>query len=159
MTILRGLTTRRGFSARIPTWLLVAVPTAIGAIANWLWVGRQSLWQDEGVTARLVTARWPEFWNTITTADYAGNMSGYYLLLWMWPFHDDEQGLRSLSALFVIASVPLVFWIGRELGGRAAGWWAASIFALWPFIVCYGQEARSYALLVLIAVAGTALRC
>ncbi len=156
MMIFRGLTTRRDFGARIPTWLLVAVPTAIGAIANLLWIGRQSFWMDEGFTARLVTVRWPEFWNTITTTT-EGNMAGYYLLLRIWPFHDDEQGLRSLSALFVIASVPLVFWIGNELGSRAAGWWAASIFALWPFVVCYGQEARSYALLVLIAVAATAV--
>jgi uncharacterized membrane protein len=68
----------------------------------------------------------------------------------MWPFHDDERGIRSLSALFMIASVPLVFWIGKELGGRAAGWWATSILALWPVIVSYGQEARPYGLLVLI---------
>jgi mannosyltransferase len=155
MMILRGLATRRDFGARIPTWLLVAVPTAIGAIANLLWIGRQSLWQDEGVTAQVVTTTWPGFWNDITTA-YGGGMTGYFLLLRMWPFHDDEQGLRSLSALFMIASVPLVFWIGKELGGRAAGWWAASIFALWPFIVSYGQEARPYGLLVLITVAATA---
>lgn len=154
--IIRGLTTRLGLGVRIPTWFLVTAPTAVAAIANWVWIGRQSFWQDEGITARLVTATWPEFWNTITTTDYGGAMSGYYVLLWMWPFHGDEQGLRSLSALFVIASVPLVFWIGKELGGRAAGWWAASIFALWPFIVSYGQEARSYALFVLIAVAATA---
>src|ERR1035437_9249645 len=104
MMILRGLATRRDFGARIPTWLLVAVPTAIGAIANLLWIGRQSLWQDEGVTAQVVTTTWPGFWNDITTA-YGGGTTGYFLLLRMWPFHDDEQGLRSLSALFMIASV------------------------------------------------------
>lgn len=138
----------------IPTWLLVAVPTAVAGIANWLWIGRQSLWQDEGFTAQMVTVPWFQFWDAVTNRD--GNMAGYYLLLRLWPFHDDEAGLRSLSALFVIASVPLVFWIGKELGGRAAGWWAASLFAIWPFIVRYGQEARSYGLLILVTVVATA---
>jgi hypothetical protein len=155
MMVLRGLTARFDFGARIPTWLLVAVATAIGAIANLLWIGRQSFWIDEGFEARLVTLSWPEFYHALTT--YAGdNMAGYHVLLWLWPFHADEQGLRSLSALCMVASIPLVFWIGKELGGRTAGWWASSIFALWPFIVEYGQEARSYGLLVLITVAATA---
>src|SRR5664280_2901592 len=144
-----------GISSRIPTWLLVAVPTAVAALANFLWIGRQSLWMDEGFTAWLVTRRWPEFWNAITTSR-DGNMWGYYLLLRLWPFHEDEAGLRSLSALCMVASVPLVFWIGRQLGGRAAGWWAACFFALWLTIVVYGQEARSYGLLILITVAATA---
>lgn len=143
-----------GGNRGIPTWLLVAVPTAIAAIANMLWIGRQSLWQDEGFTVQMVTIPWPQFWNLVT--NWEGNMVGYHLLLRLWPFHDSEAGLRSLSALFVVVSVPVVFWIGKELGGRRAGWWAAAFFALWPFIVKYGQEARSYSLLILVTLAATA---
>jgi mannosyltransferase len=139
----------------IPTWLLVAFPTAVAAIANFLWIGRQSLWQDEGFTANMVIVPWSEFWSLIFTHS-EGNMVGYHLLLRFWPLHENEAGLRSFSALCIVASVPLVFWIGNELGGRAAGWWAASFFALWLFIVRYGQEARSYSLLVLVTLAATA---
>lgn len=131
------------------------MPTAVAALANFLWIGRQSLWQDEGFTAQMVTGPWSSFWTQIFTYG-EGNMVGYYLLLRIWPFHEDEAGLRSLSALCVVASVPLVFWIGRQLASRAAGWWAASFFALWLFIVRYGQEARSYGLLILITLAATA---
>ena len=144
-----------GRSSRIPTWLLVAVPTAVAAFVNFLWIGRQSLWMDEGFTAQMVTGPWSEFWRQIFTFG-DGNAVGYYLLLRLWPFHEDEAGLRSLSALCIVASVPLVFWIGRQLGGRAAGWWAACFFALWLTIVEYGQEARSYSLLILITLAATA---
>src|ERR1035437_1651220 len=144
-----------GSSSWIPTWLLVAVPTAVAAIANFLWIGRQSLWMDEGFTAQMVTGSWSEFWRQIFTFG-DGNMVGYYLMLRLWPFHEGEAGLRSLSALCMVASVPLVFWIGRQLGGRAAGWWAACFFALWLTIVEYGQEARSYGLLILITLAATA---
>ena len=145
-----------GISSRIPTWLLVAVPTAVAALVNFLWIGRRSLWMDEGFTAQMVTGSWTEFWRQIFTFG-DGNMVGYYLLLRLWPFHEDEAGLRSLSAVCMVASVPLVFWIGRQLGGRAAGWWAASFFALWLTIVLYGQEARSYGLLVLITLAAIAV--
>lgn len=143
-------------AVRIPTPLLVVVPTAVAAIANLLWIGRQSLWQDEGFTAQMVTGPWSQFWTQIFTYS-EGNMVGYYLLLRVWPFHDSEAGLRSFSALAIIASVPVIFWIGRELGNRAAGWWAASFFAVWLFIVRYGQEARSYGLLILITTAATAM--
>jgi len=69
-----------GSSSWIPTWLLVAVPTAVAAIANFLWIGRQSLWMDEGFTAQMVTGSWSEFWRQIFTFG-DGNMVGYYLLL------------------------------------------------------------------------------
>src|SRR5664280_1701708 len=65
-----------GSSSRIPTWLLVAVPTAVAALANFLWIGRQSLWLDEGFTAQIVTGSWSEFWRQITTFS-DGNMWGY----------------------------------------------------------------------------------
>ena len=140
--------------SRIPTWMLVAVPTVVAAITNLLWIGRQSFWQDEGFTARTITRAWPEFWDVVTNLE--ANMAGYYFVLRLWPFQDDEAGIRSLSALFIIAAVPLVFWIGRDLGGRPAGWWAALFFATWPFIVRYGQEARSYGLLIFFTLAATA---
>ena len=58
--------------------------------------------------------------------------------------------MRSFSALAGTLTVPVVFLIGARLAGRAAGLVAAMLVAVHPLMVWYGQEARAYALLVLL---------
>jgi uncharacterized membrane protein len=60
-------------------------------------------------------------------------------------------GLRSLSALFGTATVPVAYLVGRELIGRRAGLGLAAIVAVEPMLVWYSQDARAYALLVLLS--------
>ena len=59
-----------------------------------------------------------------------------------------EFGLRSLSALFGAATVPVGYLIGRQLASRRAGLILAGLLAFNPMLIWYSQEARSYALLV-----------
>src|SRR5207247_1213703 len=61
-----------------------------------------------------------------------------------------EGGLRSLSALFGVATIPVAYLIGRELGSRGAGLITAALVAVNPMLIWYSQEARAYALLVLL---------
>ena len=79
----------------------------------------------------------------------------YYTLLKGWAaiFGSDETGARSLSALLSAATIPLVFLLGRELAGSRAGFLAAILFALTPVQIHYAQEARAYALLILVSCA------
>ena len=79
----------------------------------------------------------------------------YYLLAWPWShlFGVHEVGLRSLSALFGTATVPVAYLAGRELIGRRAGLAIAAIVAVNPVLVWYSQDARAYALLVLLSTA------
>jgi mannosyltransferase len=72
------------------------------------------------------------------------------VLAWVWAkaFGTGEVGLRSLSALFGAATVPVAYAIGRELASRQAGLVAAAFVAVSPMLIWYSQEARSYALLV-----------
>ena len=72
------------------------------------------------------------------------------MLAWGWAkaFGTGEVGLRSLSALFGAATVPVAYLIGRELASRRAGLIAAALVAVNPMLIWYSQEARSYALLV-----------
>jgi 4-amino-4-deoxy-L-arabinose transferase-like glycosyltransferase len=62
-----------------------------------------------------------------------------------------EWGLRSLSAVAGVLTVPVAYMIGVELRGRRAGLWAAALVAVNPMLLWYSQEARAYALLVLFA--------
>ena len=74
----------------------------------------------------------------------------YYVLAWAWAkaFGTGEIGLRSLSALFGAATVPVAYLVGRELASNRAGLIAAAIVAVNPMLIWYSQEARSYAVLV-----------
>ena len=76
----------------------------------------------------------------------------YYVLAWAWSklFGTGAVGLRSLSALFGAATIPIAYLIGRELLSRRAGLIAAALVALNPMLIWYSQEARSYALLVFL---------
>ena len=63
---------------------------------------------------------------------------------------DGETALRSLSALFGVATVAAIWAAARELVSERAGLAAAALAAVNPFLVWYSQEARAYALLALL---------
>ncbi|MGH7117487.1 MAG: glycosyltransferase family 39 protein [Acetobacteraceae bacterium] len=65
--------------------------------------------------------------------------------------------LRLTPALAGAVTAPLTFAIAWKLGGRAAAWLAGLLMALAPSQVAFGQEARSYTLmmaLILLALLG-----
>ena len=76
----------------------------------------------------------------------------YYVVAWPWlhAVGSHEAALRSLSALFGIAVVPVAYLIGRELMSHAAGVAGAALVAFNPLLIWYSQEARPYSLLVLL---------
>ena len=76
----------------------------------------------------------------------------YYALAWVWTqlTGTGEFGLRSLSALAGVATVPVAYLIGIELRGRRAGLMAAALVAVNPMLLWYSQEARAYALFALL---------
>jgi mannosyltransferase len=81
-----------------------------------------------------------------------GNPPLYFLLLdgWMRVFGGSEAGIRSLSAVFGTATIPLAYVIGRRLANPRVGLVAAALVAFNPLMVWFSQEARPYALLVLL---------
>ncbi len=76
----------------------------------------------------------------------------YYALAWVWAqaAGTGEFGLRSLSALAGVATVPVAYLIAVELRGRRAGLMAAALVAVNPMLLWYAQEARAYSLLTLL---------
>jgi mannosyltransferase len=77
----------------------------------------------------------------------------YYVLAWGWArvFGASEFGLRSLSALAGILTVPVVYATAIRLAGRKAGVIAGFLVALSPVLVWFSQEARAYALATLLS--------
>ncbi len=82
----------------------------------------------------------------------------YYLLLGVWVhlFGVGEAHTHMLSLIFALATVPVAFYVTRALFGNKAGWVAAVLAALCPYLTYYAQETRMYALVALLSLAMTA---
>ncbi|HEX8120179.1 MAG TPA: glycosyltransferase family 39 protein [Solirubrobacteraceae bacterium] len=76
----------------------------------------------------------------------------YYMLLhlWMQAFGTGEDATHGLSVVFSVLCVPVAFWAGRTLWGIRAGWIAAVLAAINPFLTFYAQETRMYSLVALL---------
>src|SRR5947209_11083154 len=77
----------------------------------------------------------------------------YYIVAWLWArvVGSSELALRSLSAVLGAATVPAAYLVGRALAGRRLATSIGALTATSALLVWYSQEARPYALLVLLA--------
>jgi hypothetical protein len=113
-------------------------------------IGSQSLWADEGNSAAMAGRSLAEI-SARAAADI--HPPGYYWLLNLWSriFGDSEAALRSLSALWGILLVWLVYQIVLRLFDRRTALIAAFFAAINPFLIYYSQEARMYIQLAALA--------
>jgi mannosyltransferase len=136
--------------ARSRAFWIVAGLTAVAALLRFLTLGVQSYHHDEVVTAsRILRGSFGHAMDAVGFSESAPPL--YYALAWAWTqlTGTGEFGLRSLSALAGVATVPVVYLIGLELRGRRAGLMAAALVAVNPMLLWYSQEARAYSLLAL----------
>lgn len=73
----------------------------------------------------------------------------YYVLLNWWTrmFGTGDAALRLFSVWWAVLSLPLLWLVGREVGGSKAGWSACLLFSFSPVAVFYSVEGRMYSLL------------
>lgn len=129
---------------------LLAGITLAGALLRFTTLGVQSYWLDEAATVNLMHKGFGAMISGVASGESTPPL--YYVIAWAWAkvFGTSEAGLRSLSALFGSATIPLAFELGRRVAGRRTGLVAAALCAFNPLLVWYSQEARSYALMVLL---------
>jgi mannosyltransferase len=131
-------------------WILAGL-TTLAAVLRFVTLGAQSYHHDEIVTASRVLRG--SFGHAMDAVGFSESTPPlYYALAWVWTQFTGtgEFGLRSLSALAGVATVPVAYLIGIELRGRRAGLMAAALVAVNPMLLWYSQEGRAYALLVLL---------
>ncbi len=82
------------------------------------------------------------------------HVPGYHLILhfWLLMFGSDITVARYLSLIFMVLTIPAVYYLGRITIGRRAAIFAALLVSLSPFLAWYGSEARMYAMLTFITV-------
>jgi hypothetical protein len=138
------------------TLLAVLGLTLLGAALRFPTLDRQSFWLDELVTVSLLDHGLGDAVREVPRTEATPFL--YYLVAWVWGslFGLGEVGIRTLSALAGMATIPIAYGAGAVLVSRRTGIVAAALVAVNPFLVWYSQEARSYALLALLG-AGTVL--
>ena len=117
-------------------------------------LGARSIWYDESFSAMIARLRWSQF--VLTLWNREGNMAFYYFLLHFWEqLGSNPVFLRSLSVIFSVAALPMTYLLGTRLFDRRTGAVAAWLLAINAYDVRYAQEARSYALVVLLSILST----
>jgi mannosyltransferase len=135
--------------------LLLVLLTLAGAWLRLWHLGSKSLWIDEGATVALARAPWQHFaW--IWWYGEAALQTIYFLLMRAWVHGGlSEAWLRLPSALFGIASIPLLYMVARKLMPAPAALAAAALLAFSPTHIYFSQEARSYTLAILLVLLAT----
>lgn len=134
-----------------PELLWLGAILALAGIAYFATLGLQSFDSGETITAsRIIHPSYADTFTAYSTIERSGPL--YYTLAWGWShlFGLGEVALRSLSAIFGLATIVVVFLIGRELFSRRAAVIAAALAACNPDLFWYAQEARSYPLFILL---------
>jgi Dolichyl-phosphate-mannose-protein mannosyltransferase len=132
-----------------------AVTTVVGAALRFHLLGAKNLWLDEGVSVWLASIPWSRFVHTMVSSPEL-NMVLYYTMLRGWlHLGQTEFAIRSLSALFGIASIPAIYKLGQRLFTTQAGLVAAALLAVHSFHIRYSQEARAYSLEVFLLLLST----
>lgn len=131
-------------------WFALSLLFGACAAVRFLSLARKPFWFDECFSVEVARIGWQNFLHLLWWRE--ANMSLYYVLLRIWlhlghsPFF-----IRSLSALIATATLPAIYWLARLLYDRRVALIAAALFAFNAYDVRYAQEARSYALFVLLA--------
>jgi mannosyltransferase len=142
---------REKVRSRTRTFWIVAGITAVAVGLRVATLGLQTFHHDEVVTTSRVLRG--SFWHAMDAVGFSESAPPlYYVLAWLWTQFagSGEFGLRSFSALAGVMTVPFAYLLAVELGGRRTGIAAAALVAVNPMLIWYSQEARGYALMVLL---------
>jgi mannosyltransferase len=129
---------------------LVAI-VLLGALLRFSTLDLQSYRYDEALTAGRVLH--PSLFTTLSVVPNTESTPPFYFFTaWLWsrPLGTGEVALRSLSALAGTATIVVVYLGATTLLPRRVGLIAAAIVAVNPVMIWFSQDARSYALAMLL---------
>ncbi len=137
------------------TWRILAVAGVVVVVAAGIvlrfWT-RSALWLDEALTVDIAKRPLSQL-HQLLRQDGAPPL--YYVLLhfWMKVFGTSNLGVRSLSGVISVITLP-VAWLAGRTYGRQSAWCVALLVASAPFAIYYGTEVRMYSLVMLLTALG-----
>jgi len=137
-------------------WLNLALLLATAVAIRLLYLARKPFWFDECFSVEVARISWGNFLRLLWWRE--ANMALYYVLLRMWlHFGQSPYFVRSFSVLLAAATLAAIYWLARMLYDDRVALIAAVLFSFNAFSVRYSQEARSYALFLLLATLSSAV--
>ena len=111
------------------------------------------LWLDEALSVNIASLPLGDIPEALR---HDGSPPLYYVLLHGWTrlFGTGDLAVRSMSAAFSVAALPVMWFAGRRAGDRATAWSALILLASSPFAIRYSTEARMYSLVMLLFLLG-----
>lgn len=134
--------------------VLLTLITTAAALFRFHALANRGLWIDEAFSVNISQNTAWELFRIVGLREI--DMALYYVLLHFWMvLGDSEFVIRSMSVVLSVLTVPFTYALGSRLFGRNTGLIAAGLLALNAFHIRYAQEARAYALVVLLATVAT----
>lgn len=137
------MTNRSSRRARWALFVTLVVLTLIGAVLRFQWLRQRGMWWDEA-------ALWSDALTGRRNANEAPLNSWLTYLAMVLMRRNDALALHVPAVLFGTLTIPAAFGLGRATAGAACGLATALLVTVSPCMLAFSQEARPYALLILI---------
>jgi mannosyltransferase len=136
------------------TKIFLALCVAVGAAVRFANISQASIWHDEGYTLMLAPDGPLEILAR-TARDVHPPL--YYLALhyWLQAFGTSELAARSLSAVLMLGTIVVGYFLVKRLFDERTARLAAVFLTLGPFLVRYSQEARMYGMVAFLLTLAT----
>lgn len=122
--------------------------TVAGLVIRLVTAGR-SVWVDEAISITQAQLPFNEMLDSLSTGDVHPPMHNTMLWVVARLIGTDDLSMRLPSIIAGTLMIPMVYLTAKALFGRRAGFVAASLSTISPFMVWYSQEARMYGLVML----------
>ena len=139
-----------GLPLRYP-WATLMILMIGTAVLSTIALSKQSLRLDEAQSL-FQASRSPLAIFSVVAEDVHVPLYHQLLHFWQLFFGNGIASARILSMGFFLATIPTVYILGKRVFGQGVGLFAASLFAISPFMNWYGNEIRMYTLLTLMSV-------
>lgn len=132
--------------------ILIFVVLGIFAIALRVAYVDTSLWYDEACSWFTAKQAFPVgIIDNLMHIDLQHTPLYFFLLhFWMKIFGDSEAAIKSLSVIFSIGSVPLVYTATRKLTTKALSICATLLATVSPILIFFSAEARMYPMVIFL---------
>jgi mannosyltransferase len=139
----------RSFKAHWPFWLVLGL-TLAGAWLRLWHLGRDGLWRDEAQGLFVAAKTFPGGIAAALVQDGHPPMYFFLMHFWLKLFGGSEFSVRLPSALLGIATIPLLYRMGKDMFDRNVGLLAAAVAAFLPMHILVSRQARMYTLFPLL---------
>lgn len=137
-------------------WITVLAISGLGLVFRLFMLSAQNLWIDEAYNFRLLDGSFVDLIKMTISQDDHPPL--YYIVLYLLQFLGrSEVAVRLPSVIFGVATIPVVYALACRLFNRQTAIYSGFLLAISPLHIYYSQEARMYALFLLLALGSIVL--